>query len=437
LAFDLGQVLESATQTLAFEARRKGLEFTCAVDPGVPRLVLGDPGRLRQVITNLTANAVKFTTQGRVTIALGVAAQDERMTTLRFTIEDTGIGIAEGQGTDLFSPFVQGDQSTTRKFGGTGLGLAISKQLVELMGGQIGFESRPGRGSCFHFTARLEKQREGSATTTQTAPVPSIPHISAAHHLHHARILVAEDNSVNREVILAILGKLGYEADPVPDGREAVRALQAEPYDLVLMDCQMPEMDGYEATRLIRTPATRALNPRLPIVAVTAAAMAGDREKCTEAGMDDYLSKPVEPAKLARMLDKWLSQAPREQTADAAGAAADPESGPAVFDHVALLGRVMGNHALAEKVVDLFLEAAPSQVANLRRQLAVRDAPVARREAHALKGAAATVSAPLLQGLALEVEQAAGAGEWTRIEEILPRMEEQLQRLKTAIANWE
>jgi PAS domain S-box-containing protein len=437
LAFDLGQMVESATQTLALEARRKGLEFTCVVDPDVPRVVRGDPGRLRQVIVNLTANAVKFTTQGRVSITVGVAAQDERMTTLRFTIDDTGIGIAEGQAADLFSPFVQGDQSTTRKFGGTGLGLAISRQLVELLGGQIGFESEPGTGSCFHFTARLEKQREGSATTTQTAPVPFIPHISAAHHLHHARILLAEDHPVNREVMLAVLGKLGYKADPVPDGREAVKALQAEPYDLVLMDCQMPEMDGYEATRLIRIPATGTLNPRIPIVAVTAGAMADDRQKCIEAGMDDYLSKPVEPAKLARMLDKWLGRAQQEQTVDAAGPPVDPESGPAVFDHVALLGRLMGNQSLAEKVVNLFLEAAPSQVANLRRQLAARDATVARRDAHALKGAAATVSAPVLQGLALQAEQAAGAGEWTRIEQILPRMEEQLQRLKTAIANWQ
>jgi CheY-like chemotaxis protein/HPt (histidine-containing phosphotransfer) domain-containing protein len=392
---------------------------------------------LRQVITNLTANAVKFTTQGGVNIRVGVAAQDERMTTLRFAIEDTGIGIAEGQAADLFSPFVQGDQSTTRKFGGTGLGLAISKQLVELMGGQIGFESKLGTGSCFRFTVCLEKQPEASATTSRAASFPSAPHKSAAHHLHHARILLAEDHPVNREVMLAVLGKLGYKADPVPNGREAVRALQAVLYDLVLMDCQMPEMDGYEATRLIRTSATGALNPRIPIVAVTAGAMAGDRQKCIEAGMDDYLSKPVEPAKLARMLDKWLGRAQQEQTVDAAGPPVDPESGPAVFDHVALLGRLMGNQALAEKVVNLFLEAAPSQVANLRRQLAARDATVARREAHALKGAAATVSAPVLQGLALQAEQAAGAGEWTRIEEILPRMEEQLQRLKTAIANWE
>jgi two-component system sensor histidine kinase/response regulator len=437
LSFELGQVLESATQTLAFEARRKGLEFTCVVDPGAPRLLRGDPGRLRQVITNLTANAVKFTTVGRVTITVGVAAQDERMTTLRFTIEDTGIGVAEGQALDLFSPFVQGDQSTTRKFGGTGLGLAISKQLVELMGGQIGFESKPGTGSCFRFTVCLEKQPEGSATTSRAASLPSAPHKSAARPLQHARILLAEDHPVNREVMLAILGKLGYKAVPVPDGREAVKAVQTEPYDLVLMDCQMPEMDGYEATRLIRIPATGALNPRIPIVAVTAGAMAGDRQKCIEAGMDDYLSKPVEPAKLARMLDKWLGRAPKEQTVDVAPPPVITKSGPAVFDHVALLARLMGNQALAEKVANLFLETAPSQVANLRRQLAVRDVPVARREAHALKGAAATVSAPVLQGLALQAEQAAGAGEWARIEEILPRMEEQLQRLKTAIANWQ
>jgi CheY-like chemotaxis protein len=203
------------------------------------------------------------------------------------------------------------------------------------------------------------------------------------------------------------------------------------------MDCQMPEMDGYDATRLIRDPATKTLNPRIPIIAVTAGAMTGDRERCLEAGMDDYVTKPVDPAMLSRVLDKWLCRAPREETIEAPDPAETPAGGSAVFDHVALLRRLMGNHALAENAASAFLEAAPFQLMNLRRQLAGEDSQAARREAHALKGAAATVSAPVLRSLALEAEQAAAGGEWTKVEEILPRMEDQLERLRTAVAQWD
>jgi len=403
------------------------------VGAGVPRYLRGDPVRLRQVIANLTANAVKFTTQGSVRIVVEVAAQDERRATLRFTVRDTGIGIPESKAADLFSPFVQADESTTRKFGGTGLGLSISKQLVDLMGGRIGFESGPGQGACFWFTAAFENSNGGVAA--QVWPAVSAAAWSGAssgRDRRQARILLAEDQAVNRDVALAILSHLGYRCDPVPNGREAVRALQSGHYDVVLMDCQMPEMDGYEATRLIRDPATGALDPRIAIIAVTASAMTGDREKCMQAGMDDYLSKPIEPESLARILDKWLGGAQDVSTAAPAPAEAR-RSEPAVFDREALLQRVMGKESLAQKVLHAFLETAPSQIQNLRGQVTAKDGIAARREAHTLKGAAATVSAPALRGLALEAEQAAAACEWAAIEKILPRMEDQLERLRLAI----
>ncbi len=429
--FEVATVLEGATQPLALEAHSKGLEFSVVVGAGVPRFLRGDPVRLRQVIANLTANAVKFTSQGSVRIVVEVTGQDERRVTLRLTVRDTGIGIPEGKAADLFSPFVQADESTTRKFGGTGLGLSISKQLVDLMGGRIGFESGPGQGACFWFTTALEKSN--GAAAAQVWPAVSAAAWSRAgsgRDRRQARILLAEDQAVNRDVALAILNHLGYRCDPVANGREAVKALQAGRYDLVLMDCQMPEMDGYEATRLIRNAATGALDPRIPIIAVTASAMTGDREKCMQVGMDDYLSKPIEPESLARILDKWLG--PQEVSA-ATAPAETTRSEPAIFDRDELLQRVMGKESLANKVLRAFLETAPSQLQNLRRQLAARDATAARREAHTLKGAAATISAPALHGLALEAEQAAAASEWTTIEKILPRMVDQLERLRLAI----
>jgi PAS domain S-box-containing protein len=252
--------------------------------------------------------------------------------------------------------------------------------------------------------------------------------------LRQARILVAEDQEANRNVLLAILQDLGYRGDAVANGSEAVTALEARPYDLVLMDCQMPEMDGYEATRAIRAPNTLVVNPRIPIVALTANSMPEDREICLDAGMDDHIAKPIEPEVLAQTLDKWLS---RVQTPAARAQPAIARTEETVFDRDALLKRTMGNSRLAAKVVQSFLDTAPFQLSNLRQQLAAQDRPAASREAHTLKGAAATISAPALRGLALEAEQAATAGEWTRIGDLLPQMEGELERLRRAVAAYQ
>jgi PAS domain S-box-containing protein len=456
LDFELSGILEDTAELLALKAQEKGLEIVCLVEPEVPLLLRGDPGRLRQIIINLGGNAVKFTHQGGIMLYVSVEAEDERQVTLRIAVTDTGIGIPCDKQEKLFSPFVQVDGSTSRKYGGTGLGLAISKQLVELMGGVIGIESpstmlRTGSptsrmaggeavGSTFWFTAVFEKQAAGQISeptpqadfggawvlvvddnNTNRLLVTTLMRKwgcrfaeaadgeAALERLHEAtcqgdpydvvlldmlmpgmdgaelgrrikespeiretrlimmtslaeqgekarltelgfagyltkplrqsqlreclalvlgrakpamaqppgplvagstesgsrklrvRILLAEDNVINQLVALKILKKLGYRADAVANGQEAIKALETIPYDLVLMDCQMPEMDGFEATRAIRN-----LKMEIPIIAMTANAMKGDRELCLESGMNDYLSKPVKPADLEAALERWL-----------------------------------------------------------------------------------------------------------------------------------
>jgi PAS domain S-box-containing protein len=308
LDFDLHATLKDMADLLAVSAHEKGLKLVCQVDPEVPLLLRGDPGRLRQVLVNLGGNAVKFTAQGEIVIRISLVCADKKNATLRFSVSDTGIGIPARRQDILFTPFTQGDCSTTRKYGGSGLGLAISKQLVELMGGRIGAESKEGKGSTFWFTAVFETQsvRPESAREVVVKCSAVWPTISEKVK-RKIRILVAEDNPVNQKVAQAILRKMGLRADVVANGQEAINELQIIPYDLVLMDCQMPEIDGFEATRCIRKDASGVLNPRIPIIAMTASTMQSDREKCIKAGMNDFIAKPVQPGELAELLARWLA----------------------------------------------------------------------------------------------------------------------------------
>jgi CheY-like chemotaxis protein len=316
LDFDLLATLDDTADLLAINAHEKGLELVCQVEPKVPSLLRGDPGRLRQILVNLGCNAVKFTEKGEIVIRVRLESEDERNVTICFSVSDTGIGIPANRRDILFSPFTQVDGSTTRQYGGTGLGLAISKQLAKLMGGKIGLESEEGKGSTFWFTAVFEKQPAGSGLAdemfAEIAGEDAMERCAAAPAFSEnckrkIRILVAEDNPVNQKVAQAMLKKMGLWADMVANGQEAVKALQLIPYDLVLMDCQMPEMDGFKATRCIRQLGSKALNPSIPIIAMTAAAMQGDRDRCIQAGMSDFMAKPVQKRELAEMLVKWLS----------------------------------------------------------------------------------------------------------------------------------
>ena len=289
---NLRELLQSAATVAGQDVQRRGLRLEVCIDEDLPAWVYGDATRLRQVLLNLLSNAVKFTQEGSVVLEANRAEGES----ICLRVSDTGIGMNEATRQRLFRPFMQADSSTTRRFGGTGLGLAISHRLVRMMGGELLVESELGTGSTFHFTLALPP---ASMPVLQAAPVP------AAQPL---RILVAEDNAVNQRVVMALLARLGHAATVVPDGRAALNTVQCAPFDLILMDCQMPEMDGYQATRAIREFEAGMRRASTPIIAITAHAMSGDRDKCLEAGMDDYLSKPIGVQQLAEMLDRWSAR---------------------------------------------------------------------------------------------------------------------------------
>jgi PAS domain S-box-containing protein len=593
LDFDLRALLDDFAAMPAMRAHEKGLEFICAASPDVPANLVGDPGRLRQVLLNLAGNAMKFTHEGEISVRASLVTETDVDVVVRFSVKDTGIGIAAEKQARMFEKFTQADASTTRRYGGTGLGLTISKRLVELMGGEIGLNSAEGQGSEFWFTVCLAKQAESdrpvlpaaelrgarilvvddNATNREVLTVqlrawdarpqevpdgPSAllalaqardagdPFLAAildmqmpdmdgtgvaraikadetlkdtrlvlltslgqrgdarqmeeigfsaylmkparqsdlfdslsavlagapvsrgARHIvtRHAvremrrgaiRILLAEDNVTNQQVALGILRKLGLRADAVGDGAEAVRALETIPYDLVLMDVQMPEMDGFEATARIRDPRSAVLNHHVPIIAMTAHAMQGDRDRCLEAGMDDYVTKPISPQALASALDRWLpweepNVAPHPAAVRASGARPAPAfgastagTGPArpgtesgsevpVFDSAAMMDRLMGDQELARIVVGGFLEDAPRLIEALRNGLAAGDATGTIRGAHNMRGASATVGGEALRAVAWEMEKAGTAGDFGAVSARLPDLELELGRLREAMS---
>jgi two-component system, sensor histidine kinase len=297
IGFDPLGVLNEVNALFRPRAVEKGIELRLRVSDDMPRWVMGDPVRLKQVLLNLLGNAVKFTERGHVELAVQVQTKMERAARLRFSVRDTGIGISEDARARLFHVFSQGDSSTTRRFGGSGLGLAISQRLVKSMGGEILVHSEPGAGSEFGFELTLP-----SIPRLETpAPAPTAPSPKAL----SGRVLVVEDDRVNQLVIRLMLNRLGVDCEVVGGGREAIQRATDETWDLVLMDVQMPDIDGLEATREIR----RRVGGRLPIVALTANAMPEDQRGCEEAGMDGFIAKPVREAELRTTLEAWLSVA--------------------------------------------------------------------------------------------------------------------------------
>jgi PAS domain S-box-containing protein len=305
--FNLQDLLDDFAALFSMRASQKNIEFACTAAPEVPLKLIGDAGRLRQILLNLAGNAVKFTEKGSITVRVSLLEETADDVEIRFSIKDTGIGIPSDRMNSLFKKFSQVDGSITRKYGGTGLGLVISKHLCELMNGNIGVQSEIGKGSEFWFTAHFFKQHrafenECYAPELSGRPVGKLRRISG-------RILLAEDNRIDQLVVLAVLEKAGLQADVVANGLDAIQALRNHPYDIVLMDVQMPKMDGLEATAHIRDSSSNVLDHKIPIIAMTAHVMQGEKERCFKSGMDDYISKPIDPQELSRVLEIWLPAA--------------------------------------------------------------------------------------------------------------------------------
>ena len=583
LDFDLRSLLDDFASMSAMRAQEKGLEFICSASPDVPVFLRGDPGRLRQVLTNLTGNAVKFTAKGEVAVKAGLISETEGDALIRFSVRDSGIGIPSDKKAILFKKFSQVDASNTREYGGTGLGLAISKQLAEMMGGEIGVDSETGKGSEFWFTARFAKQAEqereeilpaeirgvnilvvdDNATNREVlmtqlktwgvrakdAPsghdglqllyqardsgdpfrmaildmqMPGMDGVALARMIKtdetlkdthlilfsslgqrgdagqmeqigfsgyltkparqsdiigcitavlgrgsmiHApkkiitrhtvreiqrgsvRILLAEDNIINQQVAQGILKKMGLRADAVANGAEAVRALETLPYDLVLMDVQMPVMDGLEATRQIRNPKRGIRNPDIPVIAMTARTMKGDTEECRKAGMNDFIAKPVDPAQMAEVIYRWLEDKTEKSERESIAGKEDqttgvllsvPETGfpyqnPTAFDRSNLLNRLLGDEGLMVTIIESVLAEMPGELISIREQVEQGLAKEAGEMAHKIKGAAGNIGSPALQEVSHAMEQAGKAEDIHLLRSLMPEMEKQFEKMKQAM----
>jgi signal transduction histidine kinase len=306
--FDIHALVKSTFDLLKPAAEAKGLELFLIVGANVPRVLHGDPIRLRQILLNLLGNSIKFTHVGKVALDLCNKFENGRDCHLLFAVSDTGIGIEEERLHEVFLPFTQGDNSTTRKYGGTGLGLSISKHLVEIMGGMMELESRPGEGACFTFTVPFKLQT-GDVRVRSSQELRALQSPASGQELetalHDKLVLLAEDSPTNQRVTIMQLSKFGLRTHLAKNGLEAANLAQSNVYSIILMDCQMPGMDGFDATAAIRSREDR-IGTRTPIIGLTAQAMDGDRERCLVAGMDDYVSKPATLEKLEEILRKWV-----------------------------------------------------------------------------------------------------------------------------------
>jgi len=393
IPFSLRNCVQQIRDFMSPLASRKGLVLNCTVAPTIPAGCMGDDGRLQQIMLNLVGNAIKFTAQGSVSLRIFPLKKADDML-LRFEVQDTGIGIPAEHREDIFNKFTQGDASTTRNYGGTGLGLAICHQLVTMMGGHIGVDSEVGKGSTFWFTIPL---------VAADLPVAgTLPRSVAVLPVEDARVLVVEDHPINQMLVMKLLAKLGIKhIDKAENGKEALEVLKKSSYTLVLMDCQMPKLDGYEATQSIRREEEEKDLQHLPIIAMTANAMVGDKEKCLKAGMDDYISKPLDPSALRQTLSRWLHLDGICLLENAPKPAVIREE---AIDLAHLHEFTDGDPAEEHTLFEIFLESADKTLEKLDFCLGSGTDDDWRQAAHLLKGAAGNLGAKKLYIICRDAE---------------------------------
>ena len=407
--FDLPELIENINDTFSLKASEKGLTLSSEVLPDVPRIVHGDPVRLRQILTNLIGNAVKFTQEGTVKVQVSFVEKDSDVNLIRFEVVDTGIGLTTEERQGIFGAFVQADSSSTRKFGGTGLGLTITRQLVELMDGAITARGERGVGSCFEFIVGLKSCDDQLSEVTAGGKAGR--HEDSGLVQFDCRVLVAEDNLTNQIVVEGMLDLFGCTVDLANNGLEAVLAYKPDKYDLVLMDCQMPKLDGYNATGEIRGLEEKNAAKRTPIVALTAHVMSSDVEYCLAAGMDDHIGKPLQLKDLLLVLEKWIPDTivDRSVSGDAVISETVEEApqqvrfDPSVFEKFRKIQRA-DKADLVEGIISSFLQNATGQMQVIERAIKDRDTEATWKASHLMKSANATVGAVRMAEICLTME---------------------------------
>ena len=432
--FNLKTLLDDLTVAAGFLMSEKGLYFSNLISPDIQLNYIGDPVRIGQIINNLINNANKFTEKGEVSLLTECIMQTETQCELKFSVKDTGIGIAENVHSLLFQSFSQADASTTRKYGGTGLGLAICKKLVELMHGEIGFNSKDKEGSTFWFTVLLKKNSAQPIPLTQYHKVTVSKETNAVPQ--NVRILLVEDNYTNRQLATFQLRKLGFAADVAANGKIALNLLSKTHYDLVLMDCQMPVLDGYETTKTIRKDPSLQ-NYKVPVIAMTANAMLGDREKCLDAGMNDYLSKPFSLEALSNKIDQWLlQQAPFVNTLTDTTINLHPEQKIPILDIDALKERLLGDPDAIQKILTLFVNDLPKRLSALKNSITNKNLPSALFQTHSIKGACLNIGAISMGTIVSEMEKEGKAGSLETLEKLIPQLENEFSKFISEPKNY-
>jgi signal transduction histidine kinase/DNA-binding response OmpR family regulator len=432
VALDVRALVRDIYDVQLSKAKEKSLKFEVSMHTYVPPFIVGDVTRLRQILLNLVSNALKFTDTGSVRIGVRLASEQvpnpDQPFQLLFSVTDTGIGITDEQRQRLFQPFSQATATTARKYGGTGLGLVICKNLVETMGGKIQVESKTNQGSIFSFTITTQIAKERPSYTLQDAMNKSISTGSRLGDRVPLKILIAEDNLINQELAMAMLIKMGYQPDVVDNGLAVLEALQVNRYDLLLLDVQMPEMDGLEtAAHLVNHWHDLHTGYERPtIIAMTASAMQGDREMCLRAGMDDYISKPIMMDSLQRTIEKW-AVGEQINEADAINTVAKDMSS-SVIDPAAIKNLQQINPKLIGRMINLFtIEEAPVLLKNLRQAIANNDLQEVSYNAHTLKGSSNILGAKTLGKLCLEVELKGKREDPVGLPDLFAQIEQQYQ----------